>query len=56
MSAVEGAVLTLHSVFLHFLDLSNALPQITDKACAVLLTRGREHNQDFTLTARDSWR
>jgi len=52
MRTAEGAVLTLYSVFLHFLHLSNALSQITDEPCAVLLTRRREHNQNFMLTAR----
>ena len=49
----EKRTLTLHTVFLHLLHLSDALSQITDEARAVLLTRSCEDDQDLTLASGD---
>lgn len=46
-------LLTLHAVLLHLLHLGDALPQVAHEACAVLLTRGGEHDQDLPLAPRD---
>lgn len=43
--------LTFYTVFLHILNLSDALTQVAGEACSVLLARRVEHDQNLKLTA-----
>lgn len=44
--------LTLHPVFLHILDLCDALSEVRGEAGSVLLAWGRENDQYLTLSPR----
>lgn len=49
---VDG-VLTFNSVFLHLLHFSDALPEIANKAGAVLLTGCHEDDKNLSLPTQD---
>lgn len=47
-----AAILTLHAVFLHLLNLSDGLTQVRSEAQPVLEAGGIEDDEDFALPAR----
>ena len=48
-----GGLLTLYSVLLHLLDLSNGLAQVICELLAVLGVGGVEVDEDFDVRSRD---
>lgn len=49
----QMGLLTFNSVFLHFLHFSNTLPEVANKAGAVLLTGCHKHNKNLPLSTQD---
>lgn len=48
-------VLTFNSIFLHVLHFSNALPEVANKAGAVLLAGRHKDDENLSVPAQDGW-